>query len=69
MASAGSALMKARSKPINLKPSKKGSLHTALGIPQGQPIPGNRLAAAARSTNADIKRKAVFAQNAKGWNH
>lgn len=46
---------------------KPGSLHTALGVPQGQKIPGSALAQAARSQNTNLKRKADFAKTLKGF--
>ena len=66
MRGAGDALMKARGK-IKLDPAKKGSLHTALGVPQGQKIPASKIAPATRSPDENVKEKAVFAKNAAGW--
>ena len=54
---------------IKIKKSKAGSLHTALGVPQGQKIPAGKIASAANSSNPNLKRKAVFAKNAAGWKH
>jgi hypothetical protein len=54
--------------PIKIKPSKKGSLHKALGIPQGNKIPSNKLAV--KPTDSPIiKKKKIFALNSKKWNH
>lgn len=53
---------------INIKPSKKGSLHTALGVPQGKPIPASKEAVKPGDIKA-LKKKKQFAINAKGFNH
>lgn len=58
-----------KSKPIKLDPAKKGSLHTALGIPQGQPIPMSRINAELRKASGNLKQKLVFAKNARGFKH
>lgn len=55
--------------PIHIKPSHKGMLHSDLGIPQGQKIPEARLESAENSKNPKIRRRAVFAENAKHFNH
>jgi hypothetical protein len=39
-----------------------GSLHRALGVPQGQSIPAGKLAEAARSSDANLRRKAQLAK-------
>lgn len=71
MARPGAALVgamnKSKEKPIRIKPSRVGSLHTALGVPQGQKIPPGKIASAANSSDANLKKKAVFAKNAAGW--
>ena len=54
---------------IDIKPSHKGKLHRALGIPEGQEIPRSRLEEAKHSKDPDIRREATFALNARGWNH
>ena len=59
----------AAQKPIKIAKSKEGSLHTALGVPQGQPIPASKLAAAANSKDPALRKKAQFAINARGFNH
>lgn len=53
-------------KPIAFK---KGSLHQALGVPQGKKIPASKMAAAAAGKyGSEAKKKALFAKNvlAKG---
>lgn len=38
-----------------------GALHRALGVPQGQKIPADKMAAARHSRSAKIKREAILA--------
>ncbi|HEY1820403.1 MAG TPA: hypothetical protein VGG83_10770 [Trebonia sp.] len=59
----------AAQKPIKIAKLKEGSLHTALGVPQGEPIPAAKLAAAAKSKDPGLRKKAQFAINAKGFHH
>ncbi len=66
MRSPGGALA---SGAIKIKKSKEGSLHTALGVPQGQKIPASKIAAAANSPDKNLKAKGTFARNAAGWKH
>ena len=40
-----------------------GSLHRALGVPQGKKIPASKLARAKRSKNPALRKKANFAAN------
>lgn len=48
-------------KPITFE---KGGLHRSLGVPQGQPIPAKKVAAAARGDfGPKAKQQAAFAQN------
>lgn len=52
--------------PIHLDPSKKGSLHTALGIPQGQPIPTSTLRSKlAGNPSPNMRKKLQFALTAR----
>ncbi len=55
-------------KPIHIKPSHKGRLHAALGVPQGHPIPAAKIAAAKNSASPAVRKEATFAQNARRWN-
>ena len=48
---------------------QKGKLHRELGIPENQKIPADRLSAATRSSNPEIRRDAIRARTMKGWNH
>jgi hypothetical protein len=54
---------------IHIKPSKVGTLHTALGVPQDKPIPAAKLNQALHSKSAAIRKKANFAKNAKKFKH
>lgn len=54
---------------INIKPANKGLLHQNLGVPASQPIPAKNLAKAAATGSPAVKKRAVFAENAKKWNH
>lgn len=53
---------------INIKPSKVGSLHTLLSVPQNNKIPPTDLADKPTDSPA-MKKKKQFAKNAKKWNH
>lgn len=44
-----------------------GSLHKALGVPQGKKIPGKAVAKAASSRNQNLARKANFAKELAGF--
>lgn len=52
---------------IKIKPSHKGLLHKSLGVPAGQKIPAKKLAKAAHSDSAAVRKRAVFAENARKW--
>ena len=56
----GTQVIKAKGKkPLTFK---KGALHRALGVPQGQPIPaGKKQAALAGRYGPRVKKQAVFA--------
>ena len=54
---------------IHIKASHKGLLHKDLGVASGAPIPEKKLAKAAHSDSAAVRKRAVFAENAKHWNH
>ena len=55
---------------IAIKPSKQGSLHSALGIPQNQKIPASLIARKlAGSPSEAMRKKLQFAQNARSFNH
>lgn len=52
---------------INIKPSHKGLLHKDLGVASGKPIPAAKLEKAAHSSDPAVRKRAVFAENAKKW--
>jgi hypothetical protein len=54
---------------IKIKASHKGLLHKDLGVAKGKKIPAAKLAKAAKSSNPAERKRAVFAENAKKWNH
>lgn len=54
---------------IHIKPSHEGLLHKDLGVAEGKKIPAKKLAKAAKSSNPAVKKRAVFAENAKDWHH
>lgn len=54
---------------IKIKPSHKGLLHKDLGVAKDKPIPAKKLEKAEHSSNPTVKKRAVFAENSKGWSH
>jgi hypothetical protein len=48
---------------------RKGALHRALGIPQGQKIPQSALDRAKHSKDPHLRRMAHLAETLKGLNH
>jgi len=48
---------------------ERGKLHRELGISEDEKIPQDRLAAAAHSSNPEIRRDAIRAQTMEGWHH
>ena len=55
-------------KPIKIKPSEVGNLHRALHIPEHEKIPLARLEAAKKGVSPEMKKKIIFAENARKWN-
>ena len=53
---------------IKIKPSHRGLLHKSLGVPAGKKIPAAKLEKAESSPSAAVRKRAVFAENAKKWN-
>jgi hypothetical protein len=53
---------------IYIKPSKRGSLRKATGTKKGQNIPASKLKVKSSDSTA-MKKKKIFAQNAKKWSH
>ena len=54
---------------IHIKKSHEGLLHRKLGVPAGEKIPMKKIEAAKNSPNPATRKQAVFAANARGWNH
>jgi hypothetical protein len=50
---------------IHIKASHKGLLHSDLGIPAGEPIPMSRINSAMKNASPTLKKRLVFAKNAK----
>jgi hypothetical protein len=48
---------------------RKGGLHRALHVPEGEKIPAEKLAAAKHSSNPHIVHMANFAHTMAGWKH
>lgn len=57
-----------KGKPL-IKPSHVGMLHQDTGTPAGSKILAAKVAAAENSDDPAVRRRAVFAANAKKWNH
>jgi len=53
---------------IYIKPSKRGSLRKATGTKKGEKIPASKLKVKA-GDSAAMKKKKIFAQNARKWKH
>jgi hypothetical protein len=48
---------------------RKGGLHRALHVPEGQKIPAEKIAAAKNSSNSHVAHMANFAHTMAGFNH
>lgn len=48
---------------------RKGGLHRALHVPEGQKIPAEKIAAAKNSSNSHIAHMASFAHTMAGFKH
>jgi hypothetical protein len=46
-----------------------GALHRALGVPEGEKIPAEKLEKAAHSDNPTMRKRAALAQTMKGFSH
>lgn len=51
--------------PIKIKPSKKGTFRKATGTKDGEKIPQSEINAKKKSSDPAMRKKAVFADNAK----
>ena len=58
---------------IHINPAHRGMLHEAMGIAKDKKIPGHKLKKlvmrAKIGKDVKLEREAVFAENAKKWNH
>lgn len=59
----------AMAKGGKIGPVKKGALHKAMGIKQGQKIPLSRLEDEKQSSSPLMRKRANFAINARKWGH
>lgn len=50
-----------------IKPSSKGKLHKALGIPMDKKIPEKKLEKAEHSKNPSLRKKAILAETLKSF--
>lgn len=48
---------------------RKGGLHRALGVPEGESIPKSKVEAATHSKNEHVAKMARFAQTMSGFKH
>jgi hypothetical protein len=53
---------------IEIKKANKGKLHADLGVAKGKKLTAGEIAKAKRSSSPAMRKRATFAQNAKGWN-
>ena len=60
---------RARGGGIHIKKSHQGLLHKNLGVAADKPIPAKKLSKALHSSDPAVKKRAVFAENAKHWHH
>ncbi len=54
---------------IHIKPSHKGLLHKDMGVPQGKKLSLGSLEDAKNGADPAEKKRIVFAENARKWNH
>ena len=54
---------------IHINPAHKGLLHKNLGVAADSPIPESKLESAENSSDPAVRKRAVFAENAKHWHH
>lgn len=47
----------------------KGGLHRALGVPEGEDIPKDKIAQAKNSKNPHVAKMANLAETMAGWKH
>ena len=52
-----------------LKHLNEGGLHRALKVPEGQPIPKDKLEKAKNSDSPHVAKMASFAETMESWHH
>lgn len=55
----------AQKAPITINPAHVGMLHQDLNVPPSQPIPPAKLSQAVASPSPQVRKRAIFAQNAQ----
>ncbi len=53
---------------IHIKPENKGKLHADTHTASDKKIPEAKIEKAERSSDPAVRKRAVFAENAKHWN-
>ena len=61
--------MAGKKKWIKKAVGSKGALHRALGVPEGEKIPAEKMEKAEHSENPTIKKEADLANTLKGFSH
>ena len=59
----------AKKSGIHINPEHKGELHRDLGIPEGEPIPLEKIEEALKSKDPAVRMRARFALNARKFHH
>jgi hypothetical protein len=52
-----------------LKHLHEGGLHRALGVPEGESIPADKMDKALNSSNEHVRHMANFAKTMESWHH
>lgn len=52
-----------------LSDMRRGGLHRALGVPEGEDIPAAKMEEAKNSTDEHVRKMASFAETLKGFKH
>lgn len=56
-------------KPIKIKPSEEGSFRKITKTPKGKDIPEKKIKQEEHSKDPAIRKKAIFAENERKWDH
>lgn len=54
---------------IHIKAKNKGKLHADLGVAKGKKLTSAEISKARHSSSPAVRKRAVFAANARHWNH